>query len=174
MRCICIQKILGLMTAAALAACQNPTAGTGGAIAPVSACKIFTAVLGTGQDAGKPQIGVHSDPAWADPSQSALAVSLGLIDRSAEARYIFDASPDMKHQLYWLDQLDDGRGFALDGIFLTHGHMGHYLGLAHLGREAMGLLCRIAENIRKRLGIAFLALRRPGCDIFQRRRIAGP
>jgi len=88
MRCICIQKILGLMTAAALAACQNPTAGTGGAIAPVSACKIFTAVLGTGQDAGKPQIGVHS-------------------------------SPDMKHQLYWLDQLDDGRGFALDGIFLT-------------------------------------------------------
>ena len=138
MRCICIQKIIGLMTAAALAACQNPTAGTGGAIAPVSACKIFTAVLGTGQDAGKPQIGVHSDPAWADPSQSALAVSLGLIDRRVEARYIFDASPDMKHQLYWLDQLDDGRGFALDGIFLTHGHMGHYLGLAHLGREAMG------------------------------------
>ena len=23
-------------------------------------------------------------------------------------------------------------------MFLTHGHMGHYLGLAHLGREAMG------------------------------------
>jgi len=48
------------------------------------------------------------------------------------------ASPDIKQQLYNLDQLDDGRGFALDGIFLTHGHMGHYLGLAQLGREAMG------------------------------------
>jgi len=133
-----LRKIIGLMTAAALAACQNPMPGKGRAIAPVADCKIFTAVLGTGQDAGKPQIGVHSDPAWKDPSQSALAVSLGLIDHEAQTRYIFDASPDMKHQLYWLDQLDDGRGFALDGVFLTHGHMGHYLGLAHLGREAMG------------------------------------
>jgi pyrroloquinoline quinone biosynthesis protein B len=25
-----------------------------------------------------------------------------------------------------------------DGVFLTHAHMGHYLGLAHLGREALG------------------------------------
>ena len=131
-------KILGVVAAAAIAGCQNPNLGTSGGLAPAPGCKIFTAVLGTGQDAGKPQISVHSDPAWADPSQSALAVSLGLIDRSARRRYIFDASPDMKHQLYWLDQLDDGRGFALDGVFLTHGHMGHYLGLAHLGREAMG------------------------------------
>ena len=83
-------------------------------------------------------MGVHSDPAWSDPSKSALAVSLGLIDREAKTRYIFDAPPEIKHQLYWLDQLDDGRGFALDGVFLTHGHMGHYLGLAQFGREAMG------------------------------------
>ena len=131
-----IRKFTGLAVfgTLALSACQNPSR----TIAPVADCKIFTAVLGTGQDAGKPQISVHADPAWKDPPQSALAVSLGLINREAQTRYIFDASPDMKHQLYWLDQLDDGRGFALDGVFLTHGHMGHYLGLAHLGREAMG------------------------------------
>lgn len=27
---------------------------------------------------------------------------------------------------------------GITGIFLTHGHMGHYTGLMHLGREAMG------------------------------------
>jgi len=26
----------------------------------------------------------------------------------------------------------------LDGVFLTHAHMGHYTGLMHFGREAMG------------------------------------
>jgi len=67
-----------------------------------------------------------------------MASSLGLIHKGVQTRYLFDASPDIKQQLYNLDQLDDGRGFALDGVFLTHGHMGHYLGLAHLGREAMG------------------------------------
>ena len=101
-------------------------------------CDMSVVVLGTAQDAGKPQISVHSDPAWSDPSRAKLASSLGLIDRAAGRRYLFDATPDIRQQAYNLDQLDDGRGFALDGVFLTHGHMGHYLGLAHLGREAMG------------------------------------
>lgn len=129
-------KIIGLcVVSSASSACRAPQ----DIIPPVSAqCDIALAVLGTAQDAGKPQISVHSDPAWADPSKAELAVSLGLIDRSAQTRYIFDASPDIKQQLYHLDRMDDGRGFALDGVFLTHGHMGHYLGLAQLGREAMG------------------------------------
>ena len=129
-------KFVGIIgVGAVLSGCSasqnNPHITTGG-------CDISLAVLGTAQDAGKPQISVHSDPAWTDPSEAELAVSLGLIDRSAQKRYIFDASPDIKQQLYHLDQLDDGRGFVLDGVFLTHGHIGHYLGLAQLGREAMG------------------------------------
>ena len=103
----------------------------------VAACDTSLVVLGTAQDAGKPQFSVHGDPAWRDPSQAKLAASLGLIDRKAAKRYLFDATPDIRRQAYNLDQLDDGRGFALDGVFLTHGHMGHYLGLAHLGKEAM-------------------------------------
>ena len=101
-------------------------------------CSISLAVLGTAQDAGKPQISVHDDAAWTDPSKAKMASSLGLINKTTQKRYLFDASPDIRQQAYDLDQLDDGRGFALDGVFLTHGHMGHYLGLAHLGREAMG------------------------------------
>ncbi len=127
--------LLVILLAAVLAACtpqvdERQTAA--------ETCSISLAVLGVAQDAGKPQISVHSDGAWTDPSKAKLATSLGLIDSSNQTRYLFDATPDIKQQLYDLDQLDDGRGFALDGIFLTHGHMGHYLGLAHLGREAMG------------------------------------
>lgn len=120
----------------ALLGCAAPN-GAPSANKPIS-CDMFLAVLGTAQDAGKPQISVHSDPAWTDPSQAKLASSLGLINRADQTRYLFDATPDIRRQAYDLDHIDYGRGFALDGVFLTHGHMGHYLGLAHLGREAMG------------------------------------
>jgi pyrroloquinoline quinone biosynthesis protein B len=129
-------KIISLcVVITAFSACSAPSDMSSAVSAQ---CSVFLAVLGTAQDAGKPQISVHSDPVWINPSKAELAVSLGLIDRKSQNRYIFDASPDIKQQLYRLDHMDDGRGFVLDGIFLTHGHMGHYLGLAQLGREAMG------------------------------------
>ena len=115
-------------------ACTNPNDAPP---SKTASCDIFLAVLGTAQDAGKPQISVHSDPAWEDPAKARLASSIGLINRQDSTRYLFDASPDIRRQAYTLDQLDDKRGFTLDGVFLTHGHMGHYLGLAHLGKEAM-------------------------------------
>lgn len=121
----------------AVSGCQESAQETA-AFVEASNCSIALTVLGTAQDAGKPQISVHQDPAWTDPSKARLASSLGLIHKAAQTRYLFDATPDIKQQLFNLDQSDDGRGFALDGVFLTHGHMGHYLGLAHLGREAMG------------------------------------
>jgi len=102
------------------------------------ACETSLYILGTGQDAGKPQIGVHDDPAWTDASTRALATSIAVVDKGTGGRYLFDAAPEMKAQLYVLDQRTGGSGYRLDGIFLTHGHMGHYLGLAQLGREAMG------------------------------------
>ncbi len=129
-----LKSILGLTTPLLILACTNPNNAP---TTKTASCDIFVAVLGTAQDAGKPQISVHSDPAWKDPAKARLASSLGLINRQDSKRYLFDASPDIRRQAYALDQLDDGRGFALDGVFLTHGHMGHYLGLAHLGKEAM-------------------------------------
>ena len=101
-------------------------------------CETSLHILGTGQDAGKPQIGVHDDPAWVDAASRALATSIAVVDKKSGARYLFDAAPEMKAQLYVLDQQTGSTGYRLDGIFLTHGHMGHYLGLAQLGREAMG------------------------------------
>ena len=40
-------------------------------------------------------------------------------------------------QLYTLWQATGTRVADISGIFLTHAHMGHYLGLAYLGKEAI-------------------------------------
>jgi pyrroloquinoline quinone biosynthesis protein B len=52
---------------------------------------------------------------------------------------MFDCTPGFPEQLHDLDRLAAGKGRpGLDGIFLTHAHIGHYAGLIHLGREVMG------------------------------------
>ncbi|WP_163311945.1 MBL fold metallo-hydrolase, partial [Enterobacter cloacae] len=63
---------------------------------------------------------------------------LALVDRADGRRYLFDATPDLREQLEWLDAHDPKRtpGLGIDGIFLTHAHIGHYAGLMFLGRES--------------------------------------
>jgi pyrroloquinoline quinone biosynthesis protein B len=53
-------------------------------------------------------------------------------------KYIFDATLDFTQQVHNLkvDHLDNGN--VIDGVFLTHAHIGHYTGLMYLGFEAMG------------------------------------
>jgi pyrroloquinoline quinone biosynthesis protein B len=95
-------------------------------------------LLGIAQDAGVPQIGCDC-PACAaarvDASLRQRAVSVGLIDTEARASWIIDATPDFR------EQYDALRALAPDcplrGILLTHIHIGHYLGLAQLGKEAL-------------------------------------
>ena len=61
--------------------------------------------------------------------------SIAIVDPASKQQWIVDASPDFKDQLYSL-QKQTGT-YSLDGILLTHAHMGHYLGLVYLGKEAM-------------------------------------
>lgn len=52
---------------------------------------------------------------------------------------MIDATPDFKYQLYELkNHAETNIKLNLEGILLTHAHIGHYTGLMHLGREAMG------------------------------------
>lgn len=101
-------------------------------------CQRELVVLGAGQDAGAPQIG-NAD----DKSVRLLPSSLALIDRENGQRFLFEATPAITEQVALLDAIEppkEGRHdtLGIDGIFLTHAHIGHYLGLAYLGREAAG------------------------------------
>ena len=95
-------------------------------------CQREIVVLGAGQDAGAPQIGQ-----FADTGPRLLPASLGLIDRTNGARYLFDMTPAITEQMQVLAEAEPSLADNdLDGVFLTHAHIGHYLGLAWLGREA--------------------------------------
>ena len=100
----------------------------------------FIMVLGVAQDAGYPQAGYQEEWKAINLGQRKplYTVSLGLIDPINKKRYLFDATPDFKEQLQMLDEISETNDYPLDGIFLTHAHIGHYTGLVHLGREVMG------------------------------------
>ena len=105
--------------------------------------RVRAVVLGIAQDGGVPHIGCTQTlcvRARRDPARRERVACLGLIDDSAGARFLVDATPDLPSQL---DSLNQGRTLAdprrpLDGILLTHAHIGHYTGLMYLGREALG------------------------------------
>jgi pyrroloquinoline quinone biosynthesis protein B len=64
---------------------------------------------------------------------------LAIVDPSSSERWMIDATPDFKQQLRALDEIAPASTSpGLAGILLTHGHIGHYTGLMHLGRETMG------------------------------------
>jgi pyrroloquinoline quinone biosynthesis protein B len=119
----------------------------------------YLVVLGIAQDGGVPQAGSFDHPAWDDPGLARQVVSLGLVDPRTQRRYLFEATPDLRHQLRRLDQLlprKPGAHPVVDGVFLTHAHMGHYTGLMFFGHEAMGArgvpvyaMPRMAEYLRE-------------------------
>ncbi|MCB1672315.1 MAG: MBL fold metallo-hydrolase [Gammaproteobacteria bacterium] len=100
----------------------------------------FLYILGVVQDAGYPQAGCyqpHCLPGWEDANLRRGATSLAVVDPAGGRKYLFEATPQLPEQLYALEQIAPDSCFRLDGIFLSHAHIGHYAGLMFLGREAM-------------------------------------
>ena len=97
----------------------------------------FVAVLGIAQDGGRPQAGCRRPCCVDQPRLSASC--LAIVDPPSRRRWIIDATPDIASQLTLLDRAtSDAESYSvLDGVLLTHAHMGHYAGLVHLGREAL-------------------------------------
>lgn len=98
-------------------------------------------VLGVAQDAGYPQLNCyqpHCIRAWENKDLRRTTSSIAIIDRQAKIKLLFDATPDIRDQLYRLNLTAPDIEYALQGVFLTHAHMGHYTGLMHFGREASG------------------------------------
>ncbi|WP_310733891.1 MBL fold metallo-hydrolase [Cellulophaga baltica] len=64
-------------------------------------------------------------------------VALGLVDNDHGKKYLFEATPDIRRQMKALVKDDIlNTNEMVDGIFLTHAHIGHYAGLMYLGKEA--------------------------------------
>lgn len=103
---------------------------------------VYLRVLGTVQDAGYPQAGCLKaccKEHWHPSAQQKHITALGLVHQPSLQTWLFEASPDFKYQTKVLsDELNPYQFQLPSGIFLTHGHIGHYVGLMHLGREAMG------------------------------------
>ena len=96
----------------------------------------YIQVLGIVQDAGYPHIGCEKDCCKVVSPGDYFVSCLGLVDKTNNKRYLFDATPDIHNQINLLEKFPDAN--LIDGIFLTHAHIGHYTGLMYLGREGLG------------------------------------
>ena len=101
----------------------------------------YIQVLGIIQDAGYPHIGCDKDCCKKVKPGEYFVSCLGLVDKKNNKRYLFDATPDIHNQLNLIEKFPNGN--LIDGIFLTHAHIGHYTGLMYFGREGLG-----ADNIK--------------------------
>lgn len=100
----------------------------------------YLVILGTAQDGGYPQSGCTKKcckKVWNKQQTKKLVSCLALVDPISHEKWMFDATPDFREQLHLLTNIDSVNK-SLNGIFLTHGHIGHYTGLMDLGREVMG------------------------------------
>ncbi|MEM8508543.1 MAG: MBL fold metallo-hydrolase [Bacteroidota bacterium] len=97
-------------------------------------------VLGTVQDGGSPHIGCKRDCCallFEQPDPSRKVVSLGIIDHQNNMTFLLEATPNLPQQLKLLNTTAQMDTEAPSGIFVTHAHIGHYIGLMYLGKEAM-------------------------------------
>lgn len=100
----------------------------------------YAMVLGCAQDGSVPHLNCACstcEAAREDYSRGHLAPCLALVTGSGRV-FLIDATPDLSRQAdlmrrHHLDVERPHLGFS--GILLTHAHVGHYLGLAQLGRE---------------------------------------
>lgn len=93
-------------------------------------------VLGTAQDGGYPHPGCREACCMDQQKKKNLvryASSIALIDESSKDYWLLDITPDYKKQIELLDSFN----CSLKGVFITHAHVGHYLGLMNFGLEIM-------------------------------------
>lgn len=98
-------------------------------------------ILGAAQDGGYPQAGCKKTcckDVIDQKTEGSFIVSIAIIDKETNNVWLVDCTPDFSQQMRLVSTYMNERDFTLDGIFLTHAHIGHYLGLSQLGREVMG------------------------------------
>ncbi|MBX7078131.1 MAG: MBL fold metallo-hydrolase [Nannocystaceae bacterium] len=148
---LAMSAALGCRTPAATTPHASETAARETAARETTAPQAVTGprvrVLGIAQDGGLPHAGCSCDRCVAaarDPARASFVSSAAVIVPAPQhdAVFVLDATVDFREQLALLrDVRDDPPGGVdrapLDGVLLTHAHVGHYLGLAFLGFEAI-------------------------------------
>jgi pyrroloquinoline quinone biosynthesis protein B len=130
-----MKKLLGITLLLVLFSCNNKEQNR-----TVEDDQPYIVVLGIAQDAGYPQIAcqkVCCQRVYDNPTNKRLVSSIALVDPISNESWVFDATPDFTEQTKILSKhLKEAKQLP-QGIFLTHGHIGHYPGLMYLGREAL-------------------------------------
>ena len=101
--------------------------------------EVVLKVLGTIQDGGIPHMGCSKECCTNYYENKSIRIgvsSIGVSNFKYDTNYIVDATPDVNFQLQALIG-NTNPSKKLDGIFLTHAHMGHYAGLLNFGRESL-------------------------------------
>jgi len=115
-----------------------------------------TMVLGSAQDGGLPQFGAHT---WLDEAARSGSIprrwssSVAVVEDDGRV-LLLDVGPDLKaHEEVLFTHPAARRRTAaspIDGVVITHAHVGHYAGLLHFGREAhaaTGMPCWVTEEM---------------------------
>ncbi len=101
----------------------------------------YLIVLGITQDGGYPQAGC-SKPCcrqiYSGQQSKKHITCVALIDPQTKKSWMFECTPDFGEQLQMLREHLHDSAHLPSGIFITHAHVGHYTGLAQLGKEVMG------------------------------------
>jgi len=142
--------------------CYTDTADTDNTT-ELSNSNSYIKIIGTIQDGGYPSLGCQKkcckdEELWKTPKY--FVSSIGLVIKTKNTNkdkdkvkdinkdsnnedidiapkiYLFDVSPDIKPQFYNLQKENPSCKYPT-GVFLTHAHVGHYLGLPYFGREAL-------------------------------------
>ena len=97
-------------------------------------------VLGNVQDAGLPHIGCKHKfcKDKFNEFEEYFTTSIAIVDPVNEKYILFEATPDLPHQLNYLEKKIFKKFLLPESIFITHAHIGHYAGLMYFGREALG------------------------------------
>lgn len=132
-----MKLLLGLLFLSVLTSCNKHSTIKSSYLEP----KQYLTVLGIAQDGGYPHIGCQKQCCanfYNGKNKRKSIVSLGLIDLESKQKWLFEATPDMHTQLADLENNHIKTNNIIDGVFLTHAHIGHYTGLMYFGREAYG------------------------------------
>jgi pyrroloquinoline quinone biosynthesis protein B len=166
---------LAAFCAMAGARCSFAAEAAGGAPARVTAV-----VLGVAQDGGVPHLGCSRAccrAARRDPRRAHRVASIGIVHEAGGSPahlYLIDATPDMRSQIDSLagaaGAVDRPAGLPVDGVFLTHAHIGHYTGLMFFGKESMAAR-EVPVHATERM-IGFLSGNAPWSRLIERGQIS--